>query len=77
MSKKFLAIGLFAAITLTPFTVVAQKGPRCSLLNLRRIFGLDKLRLRGSSGAKDEFLLAPPPEICGSWRSSSPFRFRR
>jgi hypothetical protein len=36
----------------------------------------DLLRLRGLSGAKDEFLLVAPPKICENWRSSSPFRPR-
>ncbi len=44
--------------------------------HLKRILRLDRLRLRGPSGAKDEFLFAPPPKICGNWRSSSPFRRR-
>jgi hypothetical protein len=44
--------------------------------HLKRILRLDRLRLRGPNGAKDEFLLAPPPKICGKWRSSSPFRRR-
>jgi hypothetical protein len=44
--------------------------------HLKRILGLGKLRLRGPSGAKDEFLWRPPPKICGNWRSSSPSRRR-
>ena len=40
----------------------------------KRILRLDRLRLRGPSGAKDEFLWPPPPKTCGNWRSSSPFR---
>jgi hypothetical protein len=39
--------------------------------HLKRILGLGKLRLRGPSGAKDEFLLAATAQICGNWRSSS------
>ena len=31
--------------------------------HLKRILRLDRLRLRGPSGAKDEFLLPPPPKI--------------
>src|ERR1700733_5847214 len=42
--------------------------------HLKRILRLDRLRLRGPSGAKDEFLLAPQPKTSGNWRSSSPFR---
>jgi hypothetical protein len=33
--------------------------------HLKRILKMDKLRLRGFSGARDEFLLAPP-----CWRSA-------
>jgi hypothetical protein len=44
--------------------------------HLKRILRLDRLRLRGPSGAKDEFLLAAPPKICGNWPSSSPSRRR-
>jgi hypothetical protein len=40
---------------------------------LKGILRLDRLRLRGPSGAKDEFLLAPQPKTSGNWRSSSPF----
>ena len=43
--------------------------------HLKRILRLDRLRLRGPSGAKDEFLLAPQPKTSGNWRSS--FRSRR
>ena len=43
---------------------------------LKRILGLDRLRLRGPSGAKDEFLLAATAQNLGNWRSSSPFRRR-
>jgi hypothetical protein len=44
--------------------------------HLKRILKLGRLRLRGPSGAKDEFLLAAPPKTYGNWRSSSPFRRR-
>ena len=44
--------------------------------HLKRILRVDRLRLRGPSGAKDEFLLAPQPKICGNWRRSSPSRRR-
>jgi hypothetical protein len=43
--------------------------------HLKRILRLDRLRLRGPSGAKDdEFLLAATPKIRGNSRSSSPSR---
>jgi hypothetical protein len=44
--------------------------------HLKRILGLDRLRLRGPSGAKDEFLLAATAKICGNWRSSFPSQRR-
>ena len=44
--------------------------------HLKRILRLDRLRLRGPSGAKDEFLLAAPPKLYANWRSSSPSRRR-
>jgi hypothetical protein len=44
--------------------------------HLKRILRLDRLRLRGPSGVKDEFLLAATTKICGSWPSSSPFERR-
>ena len=44
--------------------------------HLKRILRLGRLRLRGPSGAKDEFLLAATPKICGDWRNSSPSRSR-
>ena len=34
--------------------------------HLKRILKLGRLRLRGPSGARDEFLLAPPPRTSGS-----------
>jgi hypothetical protein len=41
--------------------------------HLKRILGLGKLRLRGPSGAKDEFLLAATAQnLRKNWRSSSP-----
>jgi Transposase DDE domain len=43
---------------------------------LKRILGLDRLRLRGPSGAKDEFLLAATAQNLGNWRSSSLSRSR-
>jgi IS5 family transposase len=36
--------------------------------HLKRILKLDRLRLRGFSGAQDEFLLAATAKICGEWR---------
>jgi hypothetical protein len=43
--------------------------------HLKRILRLDRLRLRGPSGAKDEFLLAATT-ISGNWQSSSRSRRR-
>ena len=37
--------------------------------HLKRILKLDRLRLRGLSGANDEFLLARSRKICDEWRS--------
>ena len=34
--------------------------------HLKRILKLDRLRLRGPNGARDEFLLAAPPKTSGS-----------
>ena len=34
--------------------------------HLKRILKLDRLRLQGANGAKDEFLLAPPPRTYAS-----------
>jgi hypothetical protein len=44
--------------------------------HLKRILGLGKLRLRGPSGAKDEFLLAATAQNLRKRRSSSPSRSR-
>ena len=41
--------------------------------HLKRILRLGRLRLRGPTGAKDEFLLAATAQIYANWRSSSPF----
>jgi hypothetical protein len=43
--------------------------------HLKRILRLDRLRLRGPSGAKDEFLSAATVQKL-HWRSSSPYRRR-
>jgi hypothetical protein len=43
--------------------------------HLKRILRLDRLRLGGPNGARDESYWPPPPRICGYWRRS--FRFRR
>jgi transposase len=40
--------------------------------HLKSILKLDRLRLRGLSGATDEFTLLPPCKICGDWPSLSP-----
>ena len=37
--------------------------------DLKRILKLDRLRLRGLSGASDEFTLSPPFRICADWPS--------
>ena len=37
--------------------------------HLKRILKLDRLRLRGLSGARDEFLLAATAQTCGEWQS--------
>jgi hypothetical protein len=42
--------------------------------HLKRILGLSKLRLRGPSGAKNEFLLAATAQNLRNSPSSSPFR---
>jgi hypothetical protein len=40
--------------------------------HLKRILQLGRLRLRGSSGARDEFLLVRPPKIRRRWQGSFP-----
>jgi hypothetical protein len=60
--------------------------PQTPLLPLKRILRLDRLRLRGPNGARDEFLLAasvrnlrklakliPPPTPAGASRADLPF----
>jgi DDE family transposase len=42
----------------TPSHVANEKKVEMLFAHLKRILGLGKLRLRGPSGAKDEFLLA-------------------
>ena len=37
--------------------------------HLKRILKLDRLRLRGPCGARDEFHLAASPRTCASWPS--------
>ena len=37
--------------------------------HLKRILKLDRLRLRGPTGAHDQFLLKLPPRTSGSWQS--------
>ena len=44
--------------------------------HLKRILRLDRLRLRGPSGAKDEAYWPPQPKILGNWRSLYPSRGR-
>lgn len=43
---------------------------------MKRIHRLDRLRLRGLSGAKDEVLLTATAQNRGRWRSSSADRRR-
>ena len=60
----------------TPSHAGNERTSRCSSLIWKRILRLDRLRLRGPSGAKDEFLLAATAQnLQESWRSS--FRSRR
>ena len=37
--------------------------------HLKRILKLDRLRVRGPSGARDEFLLAAAAQTSGSWQN--------
>ena len=45
--------------------------------HLKRILKLDRLRLRGLTGAHDEFLSQRQHKICDEWRSGSPQKVQK
>ena len=51
----------------------ARKKVETLFAHLKRILRLDRLRLRGPNGARDEFHLAATARTCGNSQSSSPW----
>ena len=62
-----------AIATTEAYVVSRRERKKVEMLfaRLKRILKLDRLRLRGPSGAKDEFLLAATARTSGNSRSSS------